>query len=66
MQRLPGLAMLACAIGDDVGRLALAGRGDGGDQILEAIGAHHAQHIAHAGAFELEHPGGIAAEASIA
>ncbi len=45
----------------DVGHRAGAVQRHGGDQILEPVGAHLAQHVAHALAFELEHPAGIAA-----
>ncbi len=60
MRRLPGLAVLALAIGGNVGHRARAVEGDAGNQILEAVGPHLAQHVAHALAFELEHAAGIA------
>ena len=60
MRRLPGLAVLALAIGRDVGHRARAVQRDRGDQVLEAVDAHLPEAVAHARAFELEHPGGVA------
>ena len=56
----PGLAMLAGAIGGDIGHGAGAVERDGGDEVFQPIGPHRAQAVAHALAFELEHPGGVA------
>ena len=52
--------MLAGAIGGDIGHGAGAVERDGGDEVFEPIGAHGAQAVAHALAFELEHPSGVA------
>ena len=60
VRRLPGLAMLALAIGRDVGHRARTIQRDGGDQVLEAVRPHLAQDVAHALAFELEHPARVA------
>src|SRR4051794_17756264 len=61
MRRLPRLAVLAAAVFRDVSHWAGAIERIGGDQILQAIGAHLAKHIPHALAFKLEHATGIAA-----
>ncbi|QYU67449.1 DUF3857 and transglutaminase domain-containing protein [Leptolyngbya sp. 15MV] len=57
----PGLAMLALAVGRDVGHRARSVKRDGGDQVLEAVWAHHAQAVPHALPFELEDAGRIPA-----
>ena len=56
----PFLAVLAPAVVGDVGHRAGTVERDGGDQVLEPVGAHLPQRVAHALAFHLEHPAGIA------
>ena len=58
--RVPFLAMLAPAVIGDVGHWAGTIERDGGDKVLEPVGAHLPQRVAHALAFHLEHPAGIA------
>ena len=60
VRRLPRLAVLAAAVIGDVRHRARAIQRDGRDQVLEAVRPHLPQHVAHALAFELEHPAGIA------
>ena len=60
MRRLPFFAVLAPAVVGDVGHRAGAVECDGGDQVLEPVGPHLPQRVAHALAFQLEHPAGIA------
>ncbi len=55
------LAELAGAVGRDVGHRAGAVERDEGDDVLEPVGAHFDQRLAHAGAFQLEHPDRLAA-----
>ncbi len=64
VRRLPLLAVLASAVIRDVGHRAGAIQGDGGDQVLEPVGTHLPQHVAHALAFQLEHPAGVASSAA--
>ena len=61
MRRVPFLAVLAPAVIGDVGHRAGTIQRDGGDQVLEPVGPHLPQRVAHALAFHLEHPAGIAA-----
>ncbi len=61
MRGLPRLAVLAAAVIGDVGHRARAEQGHGGDQVLEPVGPHLAQHVPHARGLELEHAAGIAA-----
>ncbi len=61
VRRVPLLAVLAPAIVRDVGHRAWAVQRHGGDQVLQAGRTHLPQHVAHAGTFELEHAGGVAA-----
>ncbi len=61
MRGRPWLAVFAAAVFGDVGHRAGTVEGDGGDQVLEPVGAHLAQRVAHALPFHLEHPAGLAA-----
>ena len=61
MRGLPFFPMLAAAVIRDVCHGPRAIEGDGGDEVLEAVGAHLAQRIAHALAFHLEHPASLPA-----
>ncbi len=54
------LAMLALDVARDVLHRAGAVERHHGNDVLEAVGLHLAQHIAHAVAFELEHPRSVA------
>ena len=56
----PFLAVLAAVIIRNVCHGAGAIQRHGGDQVLETVGAHLAQCVAHALAFHLEHPAGLA------
>ena len=48
------------AIKRDIGHRARTIEGDERDQVLEAVGAHLAHRVAHAGTFQLEHAHRIA------
>ncbi len=61
MRRLPCLAVLAPAIIRNAGHRAGPVQRNRGDQVLEPVRTHLAQRVAHALAFHLEHPAGIAA-----
>ena len=59
MRRLGDPRVLAPAIFRDAGHRTGTIQRNGGDQILEPVGLHLAQHVAHALAFHLEHPAGV-------
>ena len=61
MRRRPLLAMLALAVIGDVGHRARAIQRDGGNQVLQPVRAHLAQHVTHPRTLKLKHPAGIAA-----
>ncbi len=54
------LAVLHGDVARDVVHRARAIERDHGDDVLEAVGAQLAQHVAHALAFQLEHADGVA------
>ena len=60
MRRLPFLAVLALAIIGNIGHRPRPVQRHRRDQILEPVGPHLPQHVAHALAFTLEHPARIA------
>ena len=60
MRSLRGSRVLAPAILRDAGHRPGTIQRDGRDQILEPVGAHLAQHVAHPLPFHLEHAAGIA------
>ncbi len=55
------LAVLAADVARDVVHRARPVEGDDGDDVLEGVGLQLAQHVPHAGAFQLEHADGVAA-----